>query len=95
IDLVLMRLCDILLTIPNFIFALIIVGALGAGMGNLVIAIVIVIWVGFARVIRNMVVSLKETNYVVYAKICGVPTLKIMWSHIVPFVFPLMLLLKL
>lgn len=95
IDLVLMRICDILLAIPNFIFALVIVGALGAGMINLVIAIAAVIWVGFARVIRNMVVSLKETNYVVYAKICGVPTWKIMLRHIVPFVFPQMLLLKL
>lgn len=95
IDLVLMRICDILLAIPNFIFALVIVGALGAGMKNLVIAIVVVVWVGFARVIRNMVISLKETNYVVYAKICGVPTWKIILRHIVPFVFPQMLLLKL
>ena len=95
VDLVLMRICDILLAIPNFIFALVIAGALGAGMKNLVIAIVVVIWVGFARVIRNMVMSLKETNYVVYAKICGVPTWKLMLRHIIPFVFPQMLLLKL
>lgn len=95
IDLVLMRICDILLAIPDFIFALVIVGALGAGMKNLVYALVVVMWVSFARIIRNMVVGLKETNYVVYAKICGVSKWRIILRHIIPFVFPQMFLLKL
>ncbi|MFF5995842.1 ABC transporter permease subunit [Lysinibacillus sp. KU-BSD001] len=94
LDMLLMRICDILLAIPNFIFALVIVGALGAGMKNLLIAIVLVTWVGFARIIRNMVVSLKETDYVTYARICGVSKWKIVVRHILPFVFPQMLLLK-
>ncbi|CAM5690318.1 Nickel ABC transporter permease subunit NikC OS=Lysinibacillus sphaericus OX=1421 GN=nikC PE=3 SV=1 [Lysinibacillus sphaericus] len=60
IDLVLMRLCDIFLAIPDFVFALVIVGALGGGIRNMFIAIVLVSWVGFARIIRNMVRSLKR-----------------------------------
>jgi len=95
IDIILMRVCDILLAIPNFIFALVIVGALGAGMKNLLIALVLVTWVGFARIIRNMVKSLKETDYVIYAHVCGVAKWRIITRHIVPFVFPQMLLLKL
>lgn len=95
LDLLLMRICDILLAIPNFIFAIVIVGALGAGMKNLLIAIVCVTWVGFARMIRNVVVSLKQADYVTYAKLCGVPSITIIFRHIVPFVFPQMLLLKL
>lgn len=95
IDLVLMRICDILLAIPNFIFAIVIVGALGAGIKNLLIAIVFVTWVGFARIIRNMVVTLKTADYVTYAKLCGVSKAKLISRHIFPFVFPQMLLLKL
>lgn len=95
IDHVLMRLCDILMAIPNFIFALVIVGALGGGIRNMFIAIVIVSWVGFARIIRNMVRTLKDSTYVHYAKITGVPRRTIMIRHILPFVFPQMFLLKL
>lgn len=95
IDLVLMRICDILLAIPNFIFAIVIVGALGGGITNLLIAIVFVSWVGFARIIRNMVVILKNADYVTYAKICGVSKGRMIVRHILPFVFPQMFLLKL
>ncbi|POZ56036.1 Glutathione transport system permease protein GsiD [Lysinibacillus sphaericus] len=95
LDLVLMRLCDIFLAIPDFVFALVIVGALGGGIRNMFIAIVLVSWVGFARIIRNMVRSLKESTYVQYARTIGVPKWKIMIRHIVPFVFPQIFLLKL
>lgn len=94
-DLVLMRACDILMAIPHFIFALVIVGALGGGVWNMFIAIIIVSWVGYARIIRNMVRGLKESTYVQYAKMTGVPTVKIVKRHILPFVFPQILLLLL
>lgn len=95
VDSFLMRICDVLLSIPDFIFALVIVGALGAGMKNLVFALIIVMWVNFARIIRNVVVGIKHSKYVVYARVSGVPTHLILWRHIIPFVFPQMFLLKL
>lgn len=95
VDLVLMRICDVLLSIPDFIFALVIVGALGGGIKNMFVAIIFVSWVGFARIIRNMVRSLKESTYVQYARLTGVPKRKIIRRHILPFVFPQIFLLKL
>ncbi|MFJ7405603.1 MULTISPECIES: ABC transporter permease [unclassified Lysinibacillus] len=95
VDLVLMRICDVFLAIPDFVFALVIVGALGGGVGNMFIAIVLVSWVGFARIIRNMVRSLRESTYVQYAHVTGVSKRKIVMRHILPFVFPQIFLLKL
>lgn len=95
VDLVLMRICDIFLAIPNFVFALVIVGALGGGIRNMFIAIVLVSWVGFARIIRNMVRSLNESMYIQYARVIGLSKWKIMMRHIIPFVFPQIFLLKL
>ncbi|OKL36752.1 ABC transporter permease [Domibacillus mangrovi] len=95
IDTVLMRVCDILLAMPNFIFALVIVGTLGGGLFNMFIGIVFVSWVWYARMIRNMVLSLKEAPFVKYAQVTGVSRFNIMRVHILPFVFPQIFLLKL
>ncbi|WP_078429372.1 ABC transporter permease [Alkalihalobacterium alkalinitrilicum] len=95
IDTVLMRICDILLAMPNFIFALVIVGTLGGGLFNMFIGIVFVSWVWYARIIRNMVLSLKEAQFVKYAQVTGVSRFNIMRVHILPFVFPQIFLLKL
>jgi len=95
VDTILMRLCDILLAMPNFIFALVIVGTLGGGLFNMFIGIVFVSWVWYARMIRNMVLSLKEAAFVKYAQVTGVSRFTIMRIHILPFVFPQIFLLKL
>ncbi|PZD97193.1 nickel ABC transporter permease subunit NikC [Paenibacillus sambharensis] len=95
LDMVLMRICDILLALPNFIFALVIVGMLGGGLFNMFIGIVFVAWVWYARLIRNMVLSLKEAQFVKYAQVTGVSRYHIARVHILPFVFPQILLLKL
>ncbi|MCI3920916.1 ABC transporter permease subunit [Paenibacillus sp. TRM 82003] len=95
VDSVIMRLCDMLLALPNFIFALVIIGMLGGGLFNMFIGIVFVSWVWYARIIRNMVLSLKEASFVKYAQVTGVSRWTIMRVHIVPFVFPQIFLLKL
>lgn len=95
LDTLIMRICDMLLAFPNFIFALVIVGILGGGLFNLFTALVFVSWVWFARLVRNMVLSLKEAQYVKYAQVTGVSRFTIMWVHILPFVFPQIFLLKL
>jgi len=95
VDTVFMRICDILLAIPTFIFALVIVGMLGGGLLNMFIGIVLVTWVWYARFIRNMVLSLKEAQYVKYAQMTGVSRFQIARVHILPFVFPQIFLLKL
>lgn len=94
LDQLLMRICDLFLAFPSLIFALAIVGLLGGGVVNLVVAMVVVHWVGYARMIRMMVVSLKERNYVLSAKITGASGIGIMFQHILPFVLPQIVVLQ-
>ncbi|MDQ0916235.1 nickel transporter permease [Paenibacillus sp. V4I5] len=94
LDQLLMRICDLFLAFPSLIFALAIVGLLGGGVVNLVVAMVAVHWVGYARMIRMMVVSLKERNYVLSAKITGASGIRIMFQHILPFVLPQIIVLQ-
>jgi peptide/nickel transport system permease protein len=84
VDNLLMRLCDILLAFPSLILALVIAGMLGPGLLNVLMAISLVGWVGYARVIRGLVLSVKEKEYVMAARACGTPEWAIVIRHILP-----------
>lgn len=75
---------DILLAIPSLVFALAIAGILGPGLKNIIIALVVIHWVTYARIIRGMVLSIREKDYVLAAKACGGSDLRIIFKHIVP-----------
>lgn len=77
-----MRMCDILMAFPSFLLSLALVGILGPSLDNLILAMVLVQWVFYARVIRGMVLSVKEQNFVLAAKICGTPRSSIIIKHI-------------
>lgn len=93
IDQLLMRFCDILLAFPKLILALALVGILGTGLSNLILAIVIVQWVSYARIIRGMILSAKERNYVQSARMSGTSHFRIVIRHILPSIFPHLLVL--
>lgn len=84
IDYLFMRICDILLAFPSLLLSLALIGILGPGLGNLILAMVLVQWVFYARVIRGMVLSVKEQHFVLAAKVCGTPKLVIVIKHILP-----------
>lgn len=84
LDSVLMSLIDILLAFPSMILSLAVAGILGAGLDNTVIAMCLVSWIGYARMIRNLVMSLREKEFVKAAKISGTPNVLIMLRHIYP-----------
>ncbi|MGD6845186.1 nickel ABC transporter permease subunit NikC [Bacillus infantis] len=88
IDQLLMRLGDGLMAIPSLLFVLGFVGIWGAGLKQVVLGLILVQWVYYARVIRGMVISLKEQNYITAAKISGSSTWTIMKKHIFPNVIP-------
>ncbi|MGD6834642.1 nickel ABC transporter permease subunit NikC [Sutcliffiella halmapala] len=88
IDQLLMRLGDGLMAIPSLLFVLGFVGIWGAGLKQVVLGLILVQWVYYARVIRGMVLSLKEQNYITAAKISGSSTWTIMKKHIFPNVIP-------
>ncbi|MEC1525801.1 nickel ABC transporter permease subunit NikC [Neobacillus niacini] len=88
VDQLLMRLGDGLMAIPSLLFVLGFVGIWGAGLKQVILGLILVQWVYYARVIRGMVLSLKEQNYITAAKISGSSTWTIMKKHIIPNVLP-------
>lgn len=93
IDATLMRVCDVFLTFPTFILAMFLIGVLGTGLTNVVIAIVLTHWAWYARLIRGFVLSLKNREYILAAKMAGTPRVKIVLQHIVPPVFAQLVIL--
>lgn len=83
-DLVLMRLLDILLAVPAMFLALAVVGTLGPGLFNAMVAVAIVSVPGYARVVRSQVLSLRERDYVAAAVASGAGHLRILFRHLFP-----------
>ena len=83
-DILIMRVSDAALGFPTVLVAMIIVTLLGAGMENIVLAVVITVWARFARMIRGDVLAIKEYDFVTSAKIAGVSTPVIIARHIFP-----------
>lgn len=86
IDELLMRLVDILLAFPGLVLALAIAGLLGPGLFNLMLALSLVGWMGYARVIRGAVLSVKEKDFIESARAVGAGKFYIMRKHIMPHV---------
>lgn len=84
VDSLLMRLTDIMLSFPFLIIAIAIMAALGASQKNIVLALAIVSWPGFARLTRGQVLAVKEQEYVESARAAGFGDLRIMVNHIMP-----------
>lgn len=87
VDAVLMRVCDIMLSFPGYVMALAIIGVLGVGLENILIAFIVTKWAWFARVIRTSVRQFAESDYVRYARVIGVGHGRIMLKHILPVTF--------
>ena len=84
VDSILMRLVDAAFTFPAILFALLLAVTMGQGLGTLVIAISLLLWASFARVIRGEVLSLRQRDFVALAKVRGCSSPRIMLTHILP-----------
>ncbi|MFC7233002.1 nickel transporter permease [Saliphagus sp. GCM10025308] len=84
VDEALMRFVDVLLAFPGLLLALVIAGILGPSLTNIMIALAVVGWTRYARVIRGSVLSVKEQEFVKASQLMGVGRLRIVGRHIVP-----------
>lgn len=84
IDNLIMRIVDIFMCIPSILLALSVVAALGPGLGNLFIAMVISLTPVFVRLVRAVVLGLREEDYIEAAKASGTTTARIISRHILP-----------
>jgi peptide/nickel transport system permease protein len=91
IDEALMRVTDVFLAFPGLILAMAIAAALGRNLINLTIALIVVWWPSYARLIRGVVLSEREKLYVEAAKAIGAKNTRIIFKHILPnAIYPLL-----
>ena len=88
LDGVLMRFVDAILSVPSLLLGLAIVGTLGPGIGSLMIGLASIWWVGYARVVRGLVLSLRERTFVDSARAIGATDRRIIARHILPSILP-------
>ena len=81
---VIMRLMDLILAIPGFLLSVCISAALGSGIFNTIIAISIGAVPGYARMMRAIVMSIRDQEYVEAARVCGAGSVRTMLRHILP-----------
>lgn len=81
---VIMRLADVQLSIPLMLFALLIIGALGPSLFNLIIVLALTGWTRFARIVRGETLSLREREFIMSVRAAGATGLRIMMRHILP-----------
>jgi peptide/nickel transport system permease protein len=84
LDEMLMRTVDVLLAIPELIFALAIAAVLGPSFGNIIFALSVVFWVKYARIIRGQIIHVKQNEYVDAARITGDSKLNIYRRDVLP-----------
>jgi peptide/nickel transport system permease protein len=84
VDLVLVRLVDVFLAFPGILLAIALAGVLGPGVDNVILALAVVGWVGYARLARAQVLSLKRRDHVSAARALGAGPGRILWRHLLP-----------
>ena len=84
VDAVAMRVVDALLAFPAILLALAIVGVVGPGLRGVLTGLVLVGWAGYARVVRGIVLSVRENEYVMAARAVGGSDVHILRRHVLP-----------
>lgn len=82
------RTIDILMSIPTFFLILVVNSYLGSGIQNIILVIGFLGWMGVARIVRAETLSVKEREYVLYAKSIGQSNFSIIAKHIIPSILP-------
>jgi peptide/nickel transport system permease protein len=83
-DEIIMRLTDILLAFPGLLLAIALMAVRGPGIPNVIIALSILGWVGYARLVRGQILALKQVEFVTAARALGAPSRRIIGRHLLP-----------
>ena len=93
VDTLLMRLADITLAFPLILFAILLVMVIGPSMMNVIVAISLVLWARYARVIRGEVLGLMQRDFIARARVSGASDWRIMMRPLLPNVMPTLIVL--
>ena len=93
VDEILMRVTDVIWAIPTLVLAMAIVVAFGRGLDKIMIALALVQWRWYVRVLRAEILTLRDHDYVLAARLMGVSDLKIILRHILPnAIYPILIM---
>lgn len=84
VDMIMMRIVDILSGIPSLLYLILIMMFLGASLESILIAMCLTYWITTARMVRGQIIQLREQDYALAAKVCGVSKWNIMMKHLIP-----------
>ncbi|MCW2476898.1 nickel/cobalt ABC transporter permease [Candidatus Symbiopectobacterium sp. NZEC151] len=84
IDAALMRLCDLILSFPGEVMIFALVGILGPGLQNILLAVVLVKWAWYARMVRGIVLQYSDKHYIHYARLLGASPGYLIRRHLLP-----------
>jgi peptide/nickel transport system permease protein len=88
VDAWLMRISDVFLAFPGILLAIALVAVLGPALRHVILALVVIGWVGYARLVRGQVLQIRELEFVLAARAGGASARRILWQHILPNVLP-------
>jgi peptide/nickel transport system permease protein len=88
LDDVISRVIDVLLAFPGLLLAIALVAVLGPSLTNVLFALTVIGWVGYARLVRGQVLRAREFEYVLAARAMGAAVPRILWRHIIPTALP-------
>ncbi|WP_276771796.1 nickel transporter permease [Veillonella seminalis] len=89
VEMVLMRICDIMISFPGIILAIAIAGIVGGSVGNTILALTIVGWAKYARLVRSLVIKVRQEDYIAAAIMSGGTSAVILRRHVLPNIMPL------
>lgn len=92
VETVLMRIADMMLSFPGVVLAIAIAGILGGNIVNTILALVVVSWAKYARLVRSLVIKLRHSDFIAAARVNGTTTLNIIRRHIIPNILPMVVI---
>ncbi len=93
IDIVISRLVEIWMAFPAVLLSIVLVAVMGTGLHSVIIAIAVIDWTRFCRVVRAETMAQKQQDYVASAVTVGLGRMRILWREILPNVLPLLIVL--
>jgi nickel transport system permease protein len=93
IDQAIMRFCDVFLAFPTIVLALFLIGILGTGMVNVIIAIALSHFAWYARMVRGLVLSFRQRDFVLASRAAGASRVRVFFEHLFPAIMAQMIVL--
>ncbi len=92
VEMVLMRFADMMLAFPGVVLAIAIAGILGGSVVNTILALLVVGWAKYARLVRSLVIKLRHNDFILAAQVNGTRTRDILWRHVLPNILPMVVI---